>query len=55
MCVQDFRHVHNATLNDPKFEGKVTEFKMPKGISLPETVDWRTGSAVTKVKDQVRK
>lgn len=54
MCVQDYSH-HNLTqkLQESNFKGKVREYKNDESVSLPETVDWRTGGAVTWVKDQV--
>ena len=57
MCVQDYNHHGNLTeslLADNKFKGRVREYQAPATVSLPETVDWRTGGAVTHVKDQVR-
>lgn len=54
-CVQDYRH-HNTTekLLSMSKGFKVSEYKASDVSSLPETVDWRTGGAVTHVKDQVQ-
>jgi C1A family cysteine protease len=57
MCVQDSKHLNsslNSKLQDSKFRGRVREYKHPEGVTLPDTVDWRTGGAVTHVKDQLR-
>lgn len=57
MCVQDYKrkNVTEKLLADSRrFKGiKVSEYKQPESVSLPDTVDWRTGGAVTWVKDQV--
>lgn len=55
MCVGDYSH-HNHTerlLADRLFKGRVKEYSFQQGLSLPESVDWRTAGAVTFVKDQV--
>lgn len=55
MCVGDYSH-HNHTerlLENNMFKGRVREYTHPQGVSLPETVDWRTAGAVSFVKDQV--
>ena len=53
MCVQDYS-LHNLTemLGEARFKGKGRVYKH-QSVSLPDTVDWRTGGAVTWVKDQV--
>ncbi|XP_003383103.1 PREDICTED: silicatein-like [Amphimedon queenslandica] len=54
-CVQDYKR-HNATdkLLSMKKGIKISEYKASGVSSLPDTVDWRTGGAVTWVKDQLR-
>lgn len=56
MCVQDYNHgnLTESLLADNKFKGRVREYQAPATVSLPETVDWRTGGAVSYVKDQLR-
>ena len=52
-CVQDYKH-HNATEELSMKKGiKISEYKASSVTSLPDAVDWRTGGAVTFVKDQV--
>lgn len=57
MCVQDYNHkntTEKVLADSRRFKGiKVSEYQQPEGVSLPDTVDWRTGGAVTMVKDQV--
>lgn len=52
MCVQEVNPLPlNVSETHSKY--KVSEFESPKGVTLPDSVDWRTGGAVTHVKDQV--
>ena len=55
MCVGDYSHPNHTErlLADKLFRGRVKEYTLQQGVSLPETVDWRTAGAVTFVKDQV--
>lgn len=53
MCVQEAPRNHTEMLMARKFKGNIREYKVSKEVSLPDTVDWRTGGAVTFVKDQV--
>ena len=57
MCVQEMPHGPNITHSiidkHPKMKGRVSEYQMPEAVTMPDTVDWRTGGAVTFVKDQV--
>ncbi len=52
LCVQEYRKENASMLNTKLGTSKFRDYVMPTS-SLPESVDWRTAGAITKVKDQV--
>ena len=58
MCVQDHQsHVNASVLNAKHRSDKFKDYHHDpvNDANLPDSIDWRTGGAVVKVKDQVLK
>ena len=54
MCVQDHQsHINASVLNAKYNSKKFKDYKPVSDSNVPDSLDWRTGGAVTKVKDQV--
>ena len=56
MCVQEHQsHVNASVLNTHHRSDKFKDYHPISDANLPDSIDWRTGGAVVKVKDQVLK
>lgn len=54
MCVQDHQsHINASVLNAKHRSDKFKDYHPVSDANLPDSIDWRTGGAVVKVKDQV--
>ena len=54
MCVQEHQsHVNASFLNAKHHSDKFKDYHPISDANLPDSIDWRTGGAVVKVKDQV--
>ncbi len=53
MCVQEHKSQVNASvLNAKHRSNKFKDYHPISDANLPDSIDWRTGGAVVKVKDQ---
>ena len=49
----EFARIYNGLLPIPEKRNSSNERKVPVGVSLPDTVDWREKGVVTPIKNQV--